>query len=181
MRFSTVFAAMLALTLATPALTQSPDPENVLVLELEDGTVLIEMLPQRAPNHVQRIKQLTREGFYDGLKWHRVIDGFMAQTGDPQGTGLGGSNLPDLIDEFNLEVFTEGAVGMAKTPAPDSANSQWFICTTDCQHLNGQYTLWGRVIDGMSAVKRIEKGSGPSGMVNSPDHILSMKVQADTQ
>ncbi len=174
-------AAILAPFLAFSAQAQVTDPENTLVLELEDGTVLIQMLPERAPNHVKRIKALTREGFYDGLKFHRVIPGFMAQTGDPTGTGRGGSDEPDLIDEFNLEVFTEGAVGMAKTSAPDSANSQWFICTADCQHLNGQYTLWGRVIDGMDAVDKIKKGSGAGGMVNNPDRIKSLKVLADTQ
>ncbi len=176
-----IAAAFLVPLIGLSANAQDSDPENTLVLELEDGTVLIEMLPERAPQHVARIKQLTREGFYDGLKFHRVIDGFMAQTGDPQGTGLGGSDLPDLYDEFNLEIFTEGAVGMAKTAAPDSANSQWFICTADCQHLNGNYTLWGRVADGMDAVKKIKKGSGPSGMVNNPDNIISLKVLADTQ
>lgn len=174
-------AALLAPLLAFSAQAQVADPENTLVLELDGGTVLIQMLPDRAPNHVERIKTLTRQGFYDGLKFHRVIDGFMAQTGDPTGTGRGGSDLPDLYDEFNLEVFTEGAVGMAKTAAPDSANSQWFICTADCQHLNGQYTLWGRVIDGMDAVDKIKKGSGAGGMVNSPDRIKSLKVLADTQ
>ncbi len=178
---SLVAAALLLPLLAFSASAQVSDPENTLVLKLEDGTVLIQMLPNRAPQHVERIKKLTREGFYDGLTFHRVIDGFMAQTGDPTGTGRGGSDLPDLYDEFNLEIFTAGAVGMAKTAAPDSANSQWFICTADCQHLNGQYTLWGRVIDGMDAVKQIKKGHGGGGMVSNPDKIISLKVLADTQ
>lgn len=184
MRLLSLFAAaVLALALAGPAVAQTPDPENTLVLELEDGTVLIEMLPQRAPRHVERIKTLTRQGFYDGLKFHRVIDGFMAQTGDPTGTGRGGSDLPNLPDEFSLEVFTEGAVGMAKTSAPDSANSQWFICTADCQFLNGKYTLWGRVVDGLDAVERIRSAppGSQTGMVNNPDTIVSLKVLADTQ
>ncbi len=187
MSLSKLLRSLAAAALLLPLLSLSPsaqeitDPENTLVLELKDGTVLIQMLPDRAPQHVERIKTLTRQGFYDGLKWHRVIDRFMAQTGDPTGTGRGGSDLPDLIDEFNLELFTEGAVGMAKTSAPDSANSQWFICTADCQHLNGQYTLWGRVIDGMDAVKKIKKGYGSGGMVSNPDRIISMKVLADTQ
>ncbi|GAB5467188.1 MAG: peptidylprolyl isomerase [Rhodospirillales bacterium] len=177
------FALVLAPALSLPVLAQQPDPENTLVLELEDGTVMIEMMPERAPRHVERIKELTREGFYDGLKFHRVIDGFMAQTGDPTGTGRGGSDKPNLLDEFSIELFTEGAVGMAKTAAPDSANSQWFICTADCQFLNGNYTLWGRVISGMPAVKQIKKAprGSQSGAVNNPDEIVSLRVLADTQ
>ncbi len=183
MRFRLLLAALFAFALTSTATAQSPDPENTLVLELKDGPVLIEMLPDRAPGHVERIKALARDGFYDGLKFHRVIDGFMAQTGDPTGTGRGGSDLPDLRDEFNLEVFTEGAVGMAKTAAPDSANSQWFICTADCQFLNGNYTLWGRVIDGMDRVNNIKKAppGRQDGMVNNPDTIVSLRVLADVQ
>ncbi|MEO1191488.1 MAG: peptidylprolyl isomerase [Pseudomonadota bacterium] len=180
---SLIMALGLLAVLPAGANAQASDPENTLVLELKDGTVLIEMLPQRAPQHVARIKELARDGFYNGLKFHRVMEGFMAQTGDPTGTGRGGSDLPDLPDEFNLELFTEGAVGMAKTQAPDSANSQWFICTADCQFLNNNYTLWGRVIDGMDAVKSIKTApsGSASGMVNNPDSIVSLKVLADTQ
>jgi len=183
MRLIPLFACLLALALSGPAAAQTPDPENTLVLELKDGTVLIEMLPEVAPRHVERIKTLTRQGFYDGLKFHRVIDGFMAQTGDPTATGRGGSDLPDLPDEFSLQLFTKGAVGMAKTSAPDTANSQWFICMADCQFLNGDYTLWGRVIDGMDAVQNIRKAprGSQSGMVTNPDEVISMKVLADTQ
>ncbi len=183
MRFRLLLAALFAFALALPAAVKAADPENTLVLELKDGPVLIEMLPDRAPEHVERIKTLARDGFYDGIVFHRVIDGFMAQTGDPTGTGRGGSDLPDLRDEFNLETFTEGAVGMAKTAAPNSANSQWFICTADCQFLNGNYTLWGRVVDGLDRVKNIKKAppGRQDGMVNNPDKIVSLRVQSDVQ
>src|SRR5690606_37521280 len=116
------------------------DPENTLYIDLKDGRVVIELLPQVAPEHVKRIKQLARSGFYNGIIFHRVIDGFMAQTGDPTGTGMGGSKLPDLKAEFNDEVFWRGAVGMARSNDPDSANSQYFICLDNADFLDGQYT-----------------------------------------
>lgn len=153
------------------------DPENTLVLELKDGPVTIRLMPDLAPNHVERIKTLTRQGFYDGIVFHRVIDGFMAQTGDPTGTGTGGSDLPDLNAEFSDYNFGRGTIGMARTNDPNSANSQWFICFDDCSFLNGQYTIWGQVTDGMEHVDAITRGEPPA----NPDKIVSMKVEADTQ
>jgi peptidylprolyl isomerase len=157
------------------------DPENALRLELKDGPVVIELYPDVAPQHVERIKNLTREGFYDGLKFHRVIDGFMAQTGDPTGTGTGGSQMPDLPAEFSRVPFEEGVLGMARTQDPNSANSQFFIMFDAAPHLNGQYTVFGKVVDGMEHVHAIKKGGGGNGMVRDPDTIVSMKVLADVQ
>ncbi|MDO4161839.1 MAG: peptidylprolyl isomerase [Pseudomonadota bacterium] len=157
------------------------DPENTLALQLKDGTVLIEMYPDAAPNHVARIKELVRQGFYDGLKFHRVIDGFMAQTGDPTGTGRGGSGK-NLKAEFNHKHHGRGAVSMARASSPDSADSQFFICFADAGFLDGQYTVWGQVISGMEYVDHIKKGDGNNnGLVTSPDTIISMKVLGDIQ
>ena len=158
------------------------DPENTLVLELKDGTVLIEMLPDLAPQHVARIKELTREGFYDGLNFHRVMAGFMAQTGDPRGDGTGGSGQ-NIKAEFSDEPFVRGTVGMARARHPDSGDSQFFICFDDAQFLNGQYTVWGRVIEGMEAVDQIKKAPAgrQSGAVDDPDKMISLKVLADVQ
>ena len=158
------------------------DPENTLVLELKDGKVLIQMRPDLAPRHVARIKELTREGFYDGLKFHRVIDGFMAQTGDPRGDGTGGSGR-NIQAEFSSEPFVRGTVGMARSQSPNSADSQFFIMFDDGSFLNGQYTVWGRVIEGMDAVDAIKKAprGRRSGSVDDPDTIVSMKVLADTR
>jgi peptidylprolyl isomerase len=174
-----VLAAAL-IALASPALAQESDPENTLVMELEDGPVTIRLRPDLAPNHVERLKTLTRQGFYDGVVFHRVIDGFMAQTGDPTGTGAGGSDMPDLEAEFSDVPFTRGVVGMARTPDPNSANSQFFITYGDASFLNGQYTVVGEVVDGMDAVDAIKKGSeAQNGQVEDPDRIVSMKVAAD--
>lgn len=148
------------------------DKENLIYMDLEHGRVIIEMKPDIAPGHVERIKTLTKEGFYDGIIFHRVIEGFMAQTGDPTGTGTGGSDLPDLKAEFNDYNFGRGAIGMARTNDPDSANSQFFICFDDCSFLNGQYTVWGQVIDGMQFVDEIARGEPP---VN-PDQIIRMQM-----
>lgn len=152
-------------------------PENTLIMELKDGSVVIELRPDLAPNHVERIKELTREGFYDGVVFHRVIEGFMAQTGDPTGTGRGGSDKDDLRAEFTQTNFGRGTIGMARTQNPNSANSQFFICFNDCSFLNGQYTVWGEVTDGMEHVDAIARGEPP----RNPDSIVSLKVQADTQ
>ena len=160
---------------------QGLDPENTLLLELESGTVTIQLRPDLAPDHVERIKTLTRDGFYDGIVFHRVIAGFMAQSGDPTGTGSGGSDLPDLRAEFTEEPFTRGTVGMARTNDPHSANSQWFICFEDCSHLTGAYTVWGQVVDGMEHVDDLKTGAPGSGIVNDPDAIVSMKIMADVQ
>lgn len=155
------------------------DPKNTIYLDLEDGRVVIELRPDLAPNHVERIKELTREGFYDGVVFHRVIDGFMAQTGDPTGTGMGGSDKPDLEAEFSDEPHARGTLSMARTSDPDSANSQFFIVFKDASHLNGQYTVWGSVVDGMEYVDRIKRGDGRNGMVDDPDKIIRMRVAAD--
>ena len=154
------------------------DAENALVLKLKDGDVVIEMYPDAAPNHVARIKELVRQGFYNGLKFHRVIDGFMAQTGCPYGTGTGGSGKK-LKAEFNQNPHKRGTVSMARSMMPDSADSQFFICFADCPWLDGQYTVWGEVTAGMEHVDTIKKGQGPNGEVSTPDEIISMTVIAD--
>jgi len=153
----------------------SQDLTNIVYLELKDGRVVIEMKPDQAPKHVKRIKELINEKFYDGLVFHRVIDGFMAQTGDPQGNGTGGSgqNIPA---EFNSLPHIRGTVSMARAQDPDSADSQFFICFKESSFLNGQYTAWGQVIEGMEFVDKIKKGSGDNGMVDNPDKIISMSL-----
>jgi cyclophilin family peptidyl-prolyl cis-trans isomerase len=153
--------------------------ENMLVLELKDGKVMIELRPDLAPKHVERIKQLVRAGFYDGTPFHRVIEGFMAQGGDPTGTGTGGArDLPDLPAEFNKTSFQRGVCGMARSQNPNSANSQFFICFGDASFLDGQYTVWGRVIDGMDAVDKIKRGAPGSGTVNGPDKLIRASIAA---
>lgn len=154
------------------------DAENALLLKTKNGDIVIEMFPDDAPNHVARIKELVRDGFYNGLKFHRVIDGFMAQTGDPRGNGTGGSGKK-LKAEFNRNRHTRGTVSMARAMDPDSADSQFFICFGDCPWLDGQYTVWGQVISGMEYVDQIKRGFGPNGMVSEPDVIVSMSVIAD--
>ena len=154
------------------------DPENSLLLKLKNGDVIIEMFPEVAPNHVTRIKELVRSEFYNGLKFHRVIDGFMAQTGCPYGTGTGGSGKK-LKAEFNRTPHKRGTVSMARSMFPDSADSQFFICFNDCSWLNGQYTVWGEVTSGMEFVDMIKKGQGANGEVHEPDEIISMKIIAD--
>jgi peptidylprolyl isomerase len=151
------------------------DPENTLVIETTKGNVVIAMRPDLAPNHVAHIKKLAREGFYDGIVFHRVIDGFMAQTGCPQGRGTGGSKYPDLKQEFNAEPHVRGTASMARAQNPDSANSQFFICFGDAPFLNKQYTVWGQVIEGMDNVDQIKRGEP----VINPDKMLSVKVAAD--
>lgn len=154
------------------------DPENTLNLELKDGMVTIQLFQDQAPNHVARIKELARLGFYDGIVFHRVIDGFMAQTGDPTGTGTGGSGQR-LAAEFNATRHERGTCSMARAQSPDSADSQFFIVFQKAPHLDGQYTAWGQVVSGMEHVDAIKKGDDNSGMVNGPDSIISMKVAAD--
>ena len=157
---------------------QALDPENTLYMDLESGRVVIELRPDLAPNHVARIKELVREGFYDGTPFHRVIPGFMAQGGDPTGTGTGGSGKK-LDAEFSREKHVRGTVSMARAASPNSADSQFFIVFEPASHLDGQYTIWGRVVEGMEHVDAIKKGSGPNGMVSYPDRILTLKVAAD--
>ena len=149
--------------------------ENTLIMTLESGPVIIRLRPDLAPGHVARIKELAREGFYDGVVFHRVIPGFMAQGGDPTGTGAGGSKKPDLKAEFSPERHVRGVCSMARTSFPDSANSQFFICFEDIPHLNGQYTVWGEVTEGMEHIDALPKGEPPS----SPGKIVSMRVAAD--
>ena len=151
------------------------DPENTLLLETTKGKVVIEMRPDLAPKHVERIKTLAREGFYDGIVFHRVIEDFMAQTGCPHGTGTGGSQMADLPAEFNSEPHVRGTCSMARAQNPNSANSQFFICFGDTSFLDGQYTVWGKVIEGMDNVDKIKRGEP----VQDPDKIISMKVAAD--
>ena len=160
--------------------TMAQDITNTVYLELKDGTVVIEMKPDHAPEHVKRIKELISEKFYDGLKFHRVIDGFMAQTGDPRGDGTGGSgqNIPA---EFNSLLHIRGTVSMARAQDPDSADSQFFICFQKSSFLDGQYTAWGQVIEGMEFVDKIKRGSGSNGMVNDPDKIISMKLAKEVK
>ena len=154
------------------------DAENSLLLKLKNGDVVIEMYPDAAPNHVARIKELVRQGFYNGLKFHRVIEGFMAQTGCPYGNGTGGSGQK-LKAEFNRIPHKRGTVSMARSMLPDSADSQFFICFADCPWLNGQYTVWGEVTSGMEYVDMIKKGDGANGAVSNPDEIISLSVIAD--
>ena len=163
--------------LMTPANTadaqsENVKPENLLTLDLTTGPVKIKMLPEKAPKHVERIKKLVSEDFYDNIVFHRVIEGFMAQTGDPTGTGRGGSDYEDLPAEFNDVDFVRGTVGMARTQNPDSANSQFFICFEDCSFLNGQYTVWGQVIEGMENVDSLSVGEPPA----NPDMIVEAEL-----
>jgi peptidylprolyl isomerase len=178
-------ALLLAFTLVLvgpPAQAQDPDPENTLLIETAHGTITVRLRPDLAPKHVERIKTLAREGFYDGVVFHRVIPGFMAQTGDPTGTGAGGSSYPDLEAEFTDTPFKRGTLGMARTQDPNSANSQFFICFAPAPWLNGQYTVFGEVVDGMKAVDRIKAGTeANNGLVEDPDRMLSVRVMADVK
>ena len=172
----TVIGSLLMTSTANAA-----DAENTLYLELKDGRVVIEMLPEKAPNHVARIKELVREKFYDGIVFHRVIEGFMAQTGDPTGTGMSGSGKK-LAAEFNDVKHTRGVVSMARAASPDSADSQWFIVFDDATFLDNQYTAWGRVTEGMEFVDRIKKGdSNRNGEVVDPDKMITLRVAADVK
>ena len=158
------------------------DLENTLYLDLKDGRVVIELRPDLAPNHVARIKELTRQGFYNGVVFHRVIDGFMAQTGDPTGTGTGKSDLPNIPAEFTQTQYKRGSVGMARSQSPNSANSQFFICYEGCGPLTGQYTLFGEVVSGMDVADKIKKGNAAAnGMVTNPDKIVKMQLAADAK
>jgi cyclophilin family peptidyl-prolyl cis-trans isomerase len=174
---SAIAAAFLFFAVPAQAATENLDPENTIYLDLKDGRVVIKLRPDLAPNHVAQIKKLTREGFYDGIVFHRVIDGFMAQTGDPTGTGMGGSKEADLKAEFSKQPFVRGTLGMARSQNPDSANSQFFIMFDDGGFLNGQYTVWGEVVDGMKFVDKIAKGEPPA----NPDKIVKMQVAADAK
>ncbi len=151
-------------------------PEDTLLIETSQGPVAVEMRPDLAPKHVARIKELARQGFYDGVVFHRVIEGFMAQTGDPTGTGTSGSGQK-LRAEFNVEPHTRGAVSMARAQSPNSADSQFFICFSDARFLDKQYTVWGRVIEGMENVDKLKRGEPPS----APDKMISVKLASDSK
>jgi peptidylprolyl isomerase len=153
------------------------DPENTLLIETTKGPVVIELRPDLAPKHVERIKKLARQGFYDGIAFHRVIEGFMAQTGCPKGTGTGGSDEPNLKAEFSSEPHVRGVCSMARAQSPDSANSQFFIVFDDATFLDNKYTVWGKVIEGMDNVDKIKRGEP----VQNPDRMLSVKVAADAK
>lgn len=158
-------------------MSEYADPENTLVIETTKGNVVIAMRPDLAPNHVAHIKKLAREKFYDGVVFHRVIDGFMAQTGDPKGTGMGGSDYPNLKQEFSPEPHVRGTASMARSQNPDSANSQFFICFDDAPFLNRQYTVWGQVVEGMDNVDKIKRGEP----VADPDKMTTVRVASDLE
>jgi cyclophilin family peptidyl-prolyl cis-trans isomerase len=176
-RILAALALILFAVMPLPAGAQAPDPENTLYLDLSYGRVVIRLRPDLAPNHIARIKQLTRAGFYDGIVFHRVLEGFMAQSGDPTGTGMGGSDEPDLKAEFTETPFVRGVIGAARTDDPDSANSQFFIMFGERRGLNGQYTVWGEVVEGMEFVDKIKRGEP----VPNPDKIVKMQVAADAK
>ncbi|MDB5697736.1 MAG: peptidylprolyl isomerase [Alphaproteobacteria bacterium] len=178
MRLKLILAMAAGLLFAPPTGAQvpAPEPENVLLLDLSTGgRVAIQLRPDVAPHHVERIKTLVRQNFYNGLKFHRVIEGFMAQTGDPQGTGQGGSTLPDLAPEFSALPHVRGVVSMARADAPNSANSQFFIMLAPRMALDGKYSVFGRVITGMAYVDAIERGEPPA----NPSRILRASIAAD--
>ena len=158
-------------------MAKANDPENTLIMETSKGRVVIALRPDLAPKHVERIKTLAREGFYDGIVFHRVIDGFMAQTGCPKGQGTGGSKLPNLKAEFSKETHVRGVCSMARSSSPDSANSQFFICFDEATFLDKNYTVWGQVTDGMDNVDKLAKGEPP----RAPDKMVSVKVAADVK
>jgi peptidylprolyl isomerase len=183
-----ILAVVLALVCAAPAFAQAPklpagaDPQNTLVVDTTKGRIIIKLRPDLAPKHAERLKQLARDGFYNNVPFHRVMEGFMAQTGDGQNfNGTGGSKYPNLPPEFTQTPFKRGTVGMARAAAPNSANSQWFICYGDASFLNGQYTVIGEVISGMDVVDKLKKAppGSQSGTVSDPDKMLKVQVAAD--
>ncbi|MHA1547837.1 MAG: peptidylprolyl isomerase [Alphaproteobacteria bacterium] len=174
-KFAVALFAAILVALAGPTSASELDPQNTLLMDIPAGRVVIKLRPDLAPNHVARVKELARNGFYDGSPFHRVIKGFMAQGGDPTGTGAGGSDLPDLRAEFTGTPFVRGVIGAARTPDPNSANSQFFIMFGEARHLKGAYTVWGEVVDGMEFVDQIKRGEP----VANPDRIIAMRVAAD--
>jgi len=177
-------AGALVLAGLVPAAAQQPaaDPHNTVYLDTKDGRITIRLRPDLAPKHVEQIKALTKQGFYNGVPFHRVIEGFMAQTGDPTGTGTGKSDLPNIPAEFTKTPYKKGSVGMARSQDPNSANSQFFICYEGCGPLTGQYTLFGEVVSGMDVAEKIKKGNpAANGMVSSPDKIVKMQLATDAK
>lgn len=181
----TLLSLAVSAALATGvAQAQQPqlDPQNTIFLDTKNGRVVIRLRPDLAPKHVEQIKTLTKQGFYNGIVFHRVIDGFMAQTGDPTGTGTGRSQLPNLPAEFSREPFKRGTLGMARAQDPNSANSQFFIMFAEGSFLNGQYTVFGEVVQGMDVVDKIKKGAqARNGQVDGPDQIVRMQLMADAR
>ena len=185
-RLVRLFAVLTALVFAVPAIAQTPaagsDPQNTILIDTKYGRIVIKLRPDLAPKHAERLKQLARDKFYDNVPFHRVIAGFMAQTGDGQnGDGTGGSKYPNLPAEFTSTPFVRGVVGMARTNDPNSANSQFFIMYGDGSFLNGKYTVVGQVVSGMDAVDKLKKGAGQSGAVADPDRMLKVQVAADAK
>ena len=171
-----------SLIVAAGAALAEDDAQNTLILATKHGKIVIRLRPDLAPKHVAQIKTLVKRKFYDGIVFHRVIPGFMAQTGDPTGTGSGGSDLPDLKAEFSSEPFKRGTVGMARASDPDSANSQFFICFADSSFLDGQYTVFGEVVSGMDVVDKIKAGSqANNGAVDNPDKIVTLRLASDAK
>jgi peptidylprolyl isomerase len=167
---------------AGAASAQGADAQNTIYLDTKDGRIVIQLRADLAPKHAAQIKTLVKRGFYDGVVFHRVIDGFMAQTGDPTGTGSGKSDLPNIPAEFSAEPFKRGTVGMARSQSPDSANSQFFICFDDASFLNNKYTVIGQVTSGMDVVDKIKKGDrNANGQVSNPDKIVKMRLAADAK
>ena len=184
--FAVMFPVLTALICAAPATAQplpaGVDPQNAILIDTKYGRIVIKLRPDLAPKHVERIKTLARDKFYDNVPFHRVIGGFMAQTGDGQnGDGTGGSKYPNLRAEFTQTPFTRGVVGMARTQDPNSANSQFFIMFGDGSYLNGQYTVVGQVVSGMDVVDKLKKGAGQNGAVSDPDRMLKVQVGADAK
>ena len=175
-----LLAALPAAAFAGQALAQAADPANTLFIDLRDGRVTIRLRPDLAPKHVEQIKTLVGRKFYDGIVFHRVIAGFMAQTGDPKGNGTGGSDLPNIPAEFTQTPFKRGTLGMARSQSPNSANSQFFICFGDASFLNGQYTVFGEVVSGMELVDKIKKGDpAANGTVQNPDRMIKVRLASN--
>ena len=171
-----------ALAGVLPASAADLDPDNTVFMDLTYGRVVIKLRPDLAPSHVAQVKTLVKKGFYNGTPFHRVIEGFMAQGGDPTGTGTGGSDLPDLKAEFTKTHFVRGTIGAARSSDPDSANSQFFIMFAPASNLDGDYTVWGEVVSGMEFVDKIKKGSpDDDGVVDGPDRIVKMQMAADAK
>ncbi len=184
--FAVMFPILTALICAAPVTAQplpaGVDPQNAILIDTKYGRIVVKLRPDLAPKHVERIKTLARDKFYDNVPFHRVIGGFMAQTGDGQnGDGTGGSKYPNLPAEFTQTPFTRGVVGMARTQDPNSANSQFFIMFGDGSYLNGQYTVVGQVVSGMDVVDKLKKGAGQNGAVTDPDRMLKVQVGADAK
>jgi peptidylprolyl isomerase len=182
MRLVLGLVVALLLAAAVPVAAAELDPQNTLYMDLSYGRVVIKLRPDLAPKHVERVKALAKKGFYDNTPFHRVIEGFMAQGGDPTGTGTGGSDLPDLKAEFTDTHFVRGTIGAARSSDPDSANSQFFVMFAPATNLDGGYTVWGEVVSGMEFVDKIKKGNPDNdGLVDQPDRIVKMQLAADAK